>query len=206
VTITVAWPSVVHGVAQQGKDLAAGRRVQVARRLVGEHHRRAGDERAGDGHALLLAARELGRAVAEAVGQADLLDEFVEPLRVRLAAGQLERQGDVLGRGEHREQVEELEDEADVVAPQAGERGVVELGDVEAGDGHVARRGLVQTGEDVHQRRLARARRAHHGGQVAGGDVDADAAQGVDGGVAGAVAPDDVAGADDGRGRDRGRR
>ena len=68
----------------------------------------------------------------------------------------------------------------------------------------LARGGLVEPGEDVHQRRLARARRAHDGGQAAGGDVDRDAAQGVDGRVALAVAADDVAGGDDGRG-DRGR-
>ena len=54
---------------------------------------------------------------------------------------------------------------------------------------------LVEAGEDVHERRLARARRAHDGGQAARGDVDRDAAQRVDGGVAVAVAADDVAGA-----------
>jgi len=46
----------VDRVAQQGEDLAAGARVQVAGRLVGEHHARTRDERAGDGDALLLAA------------------------------------------------------------------------------------------------------------------------------------------------------
>ena len=60
--------------------------------------------------------------------------------------------------------------------------------------------GCVEAGEDVHERRLARARRAHHGRQAAAGDVDRDAAQGVDRGIAGAVAADEVAGADDGGG------
>ena len=67
---------------------------------------------------------------AEAVGQADLVDELLEPRRVGLAAGELERQRDVLGRGEHRQQVEELEDEADVVAAQRVELVVVEARDV----------------------------------------------------------------------------
>ena len=86
VTITVVWPSCVDRVAQQREDLAAGGRVEVAGRLVGEHHARARDERAGDGDALLLAAGELGRAVGEAVAEADRLDQLLEPLRVGLAA------------------------------------------------------------------------------------------------------------------------
>ena len=58
--------------------------------------------------------------------------------------------------------------------------------------------GCVEAGEDVHERRLAGARRAHDRGQAALGDVDRDAAQGVDGGVALAVAADDVARGHDG--------
>ena len=59
---------------------------------------------------------------------------------------------------------------------------------------------LVEPGEDVHERGLAGARRAHDRGQAAFGDVDRHAAQGVDGGVALAVAADDAAGGDDGGG------
>ena len=39
--------------------LVAGRGVEVAGRLVGQQQRRLVDQRAGDGHALLLPAREL---------------------------------------------------------------------------------------------------------------------------------------------------
>ena len=63
VTITVVWPSASTESRSSVEDLAARRRVEVAGRLVGEHHARARDERAGDGDALLLAAGELGRAV-----------------------------------------------------------------------------------------------------------------------------------------------
>ena len=80
-----------------------------------------------------------GRCV-EAIAEADLVDQLVEPLRVRLAAGELERQRDVLGRREHRQQVEELEDEPDVVAAQLGQLRVVERRDLDAGDRHLARR------------------------------------------------------------------
>ena len=44
-------------------------------------------------------------------------------------AGELQRQHDVLGRRQHRQQVEELEDEADVVAAQLRQRRVVETAD-----------------------------------------------------------------------------
>src|SRR3954447_7932931 len=112
----------------------------------------------------------------EAVTEADRLDQLLEPPWVRFAAGELERQRDVLGRGEHREQVEELKDEADVVAPQFRQLRVVEAADVDAGDGDLTGGGRVEAGEDVHQRGLARARWTHHRGQLAGGDVDRDAA------------------------------
>src|SRR5206468_12745939 len=48
---------------EQVEDLFAGRVVEVAGWLVGEHRRGARHERAGDSHALLLAARKLLRAV-----------------------------------------------------------------------------------------------------------------------------------------------
>jgi hypothetical protein len=53
--------------------------------------------------------------------QPDGVDEVVEPALVGPAAGQVEREGDVLPRRQGRHQVEGLEDEADVVASQAGE-------------------------------------------------------------------------------------
>ena len=50
-------------LAEQLEDLAARGLVEVAGRLVGEDERGVGDEGAGDGDALLLAAGELGRLV-----------------------------------------------------------------------------------------------------------------------------------------------
>ena len=56
----------------------------------------------------------------------------------------------------------------------------------------LARGRLVQAGEDVHQRRLARARRTHDRGQPLAGDVEVDAPQRVDGRLALAVVARDV--------------
>jgi hypothetical protein len=49
----------------------------------------------------------------------------------------------------------------------------------------------------VHERRLARARGAHHGDEVAGLQRDGHSAERVDGGVAAAVTPGDVTGSGD---------
>ncbi len=53
-------------LGEQRHHLLAVLRVQVTRRLVGEQDRRAADERARDGDALLLTARELRRIVVQA--------------------------------------------------------------------------------------------------------------------------------------------
>ena len=59
---------------------------------------------------------------------------------VGLAAGEREREEDVLLRRQHRQQVEELEDEADVLAAELGQLVVVERGDLVAVDPDLARR------------------------------------------------------------------
>ena len=173
--------------------------VEVAGRLVGEDDRGLRDERPRDRDALLLAPRELGRAVGEPVGEADALGEAVEPPCLGLLAGDREREQHVLLSRQHREQVEELEDEADVLAPQFRQIVVAELRDLRAGDRDVAGGRLVEPGEDVHQRRLARAGRPHHGRHLARLDLDRDATQGIDGVVALAVAARELTRDDDRR-------
>ena len=58
-------------------------------------------------------------------------DQLVDPLLVGLAAGDRERQHQVLLGGQDRQQVEELEDEAELVAAQLGQLAVVEAGDLD---------------------------------------------------------------------------
>jgi hypothetical protein len=140
-----------------------------------------GGERARHGDALLLAARQLGGAVAQAVAQPDGVDQAGHPRLVGLAAGDGQRQLDVLLGRQDRQQVEGLEDEADLVAAQVGELLVVELGELRAVQDDRAGRRPVESGEQVHERRLARARGAHDGGELARGEVDRDPGEGVDG-------------------------
>ena len=80
-------------------------------------------QRAGDGHALPLAAGELVRLVVHAVREPHRLERLHRlrpPLRAREAAVD-ERQLDVGERGGARQQLEGLEDEADLAVAQVGQ-------------------------------------------------------------------------------------
>ena len=68
-------------LVEEGHDLGARMAVEVAGRLVGEDQRGFGDERAGDGDALLLAAGQLGRLVVEPVAQPEALERRRRPAR-----------------------------------------------------------------------------------------------------------------------------
>ena len=103
--------------------------VEVAGGLVAEQQIGVGDDGAGDGDALLLAAGELAGEVVEAVAEADELERGggVFDALALLEVGELQRQFDVFEGGQHRDQVERLEDEADVVVAPAGDGAVGEL-------------------------------------------------------------------------------
>jgi len=115
-----------------------------------------------------------------AVLEADRVDQLLDPLMVGLAAGDRERQDQVLLGGEDRQQVEELEDEAELVATQPGQLGVVEAGDLLAVEDDRPRGRPVEAGEDVHQGRLARARGPHDRGEAAALEAGSHLDQSVD--------------------------
>jgi hypothetical protein len=86
--------------------------------------------------------------------------------RGRLAAVE-QRQLDVLLRRGARQQVEALEDEAEVAAAQQGALVAVERLHRHAAEQVGAGGGRVQAAEDVHRGRLARAAGAHDGDELA---------------------------------------
>ena len=128
-------PEVLDRVAEQLEDLGARRRVEVAGRLVGEHDVGLGDERPRDRDALLLAAGEL-RPVGARAGRRARRSRRAPRTNagVGLLARDREREPDVLLGVQHRQEVEELEDEADVLAPELRQVGVLERRDLRAGD------------------------------------------------------------------------
>src|SRR5699024_1478630 len=94
--------------------------------------------------------------------------------------GEQARQLDVVGHREVADQVEELEDEPDLAAAHLGPLGLAEALHAGAAELDLARRGPVEPAEQVQQRRLAAARWAGHGDELAFWDVDIHAAQGLD--------------------------
>ena len=113
---------------------------------------------------------------------------------VGLAAGDRERQEDVLLRRQHRQQVERWK-----TKPMWRRRSLVSClsGISVMSSPPIFTRPLrraVEPGEQVHERRLARARRAHDGRELADGDLERDAAQRVHGRLALAVLAGDARG------------
>ena len=114
--------------------------IEVAGRLVGQQQRRVVDERARHRDALLLAAGELVGKVVQLereAGQAQDVRHLVADLAAR-AAGDLERVGDVVVDRPVRQQLEVLEDHADV-APVVRDPLARDLREVLAGDARACR-------------------------------------------------------------------
>ena len=114
-----------HAVAREllhhGEHLADELGVERRGRLVEQHQLRLHRQRARDRHALLLAARELARVGVELVGRARRASSSSRRLRARRARARrlltrIGAHGDVLERRHVREQVEVLEDHADLGA------------------------------------------------------------------------------------------
>src|SRR5262249_25388532 len=127
----------------------------------------------GDRHTLLLAARELGRAPSSRrVGYPDTLESMAGP-SARLApadADELERPGDVLLGRERGQEVEALEDEADLAEPEIAARVVRQSGEVLAADRHSSACRHLEPGGEVEQRALPRPARTDHGDELTGFD------------------------------------
>src|ERR1039458_9389342 len=98
---------LVNRAAQKREHLGGRTRVEVAARLTGEDQLGPADQRPRTSHTLLLAARQLARAMRQPVGDPECSDEIVEPRLVDLCAGQLRGQGDVLARRQRRYQIED---------------------------------------------------------------------------------------------------
>ena len=108
-------PLVEDVLAHEGDDVSAGVTVEGGGGLVENQNLRLADDCAGDGHPLLLAAAQLHRwqvgAVLQAHDRQGLYRRVERPPPGHTPEDQ--RNGDVLGRREAREEMVVLEDEAD---------------------------------------------------------------------------------------------
>ncbi len=166
-------------VDQEVHHLLAGAAVQRAGRLVGEQQGRAVHQGAGHRDPLAFAAAERGRVDVLAVRDAEFVQQFQGPAARLLGrgAGQLGGQGDVVEGREVVDQIEELEDHADVAAAEQGQPVLVQLPEVLAlyPDGAGGR--PVQPGHHVQQGGLAAPRGPHHGDRLTRADPQVDAVE-----------------------------
>ena len=163
---------------QQVEDLVAGLAVEVAGRLVAEQQRRVGDDGARDADALLLAAGELPRIVLRAVGEPDDLQR--DRRRACAARPSTASSAAAAARRSSRPS-------APAAGCRAGRRSrcaatrqrdswpPLKRADVDAADFDRAAGRRVEPADQVEQRRLARARRAHQREEIALRDVEVDA-------------------------------
>ena len=171
-----------HGVAvvaqplEQGEDFLAGLRIQRAGGFVGEQDRRMVDQRARDGHALLLPARKLAGQVVDAVFQPHGFQRCAGYLalffgRAPPSALVHHRQHHVVQRRKARQQVVGLEDKAQFAAADAGHFSAVVFAHILAGQDVLTVAGAVHAGQDIEQRAFARAARPHDGHEFARQDA-----------------------------------
>jgi hypothetical protein len=164
---------------EQGHDLGAALAVQRPGRFVGQNNVPAIHERAGNGHALLLPTRKLVGMVGQAVGQAQTGKQRFGPYLARLRglAGIHGGDFDVAQGIQRADQVIALKHEPERLTAQPSQFVGREHGDVLAGEPILPGCGPIQAAQDVHERGLARARGAHEGHKLAGGNGQRNAAQ-----------------------------
>ncbi len=165
---------------QMVDDRLAGGAVEIAGRLVGQQQRRAGDEGARDRDALLLAARQLAGIVPQAMPEPDPSQRRLGQREGVAMPSQFERDRDVLARRHRRQQVKALEHDPDMTPPQPRQPAFVEAAQVLPGHDDPPGARPLDAGDDHHQARLARSRRADQRDRLAGRDGERDAAQDLD--------------------------
>ncbi len=148
---------------EEGEDVGGAGGVEVAGGFVGEDEVGVGDDGAGDGDALFLAAGELAGEVVEAVGEADEIEGGGGIFAALFAGegGELEGQLDVFEGVEDGDEVEGLEDEAEVVVAPAGEASFRHCRGFFAEDDQASRGRPIHAGDQMEQRRLSGTRGAH---------------------------------------------
>ena len=124
---------------QQIDDGSTRGAVEISGRLVGEQHFGLVHDGARQRHALLLAARKLARIVIEPMLERHRFERLCR-LGERIAPPQqLQRHGDVLERGHRRHEMERLEHDADMLAPEPRQLILAERVQPLPGDRHAAR-------------------------------------------------------------------
>src|ERR1051326_4524089 len=175
--------------AEQLHHLIALGTVEIACRLVGKNDVWLGDERPGNGDALLLASGKLGRGVGLTIGQAHHGKSFARervPLFARRAAIN-QRQLQILQRRGAFEEIVSLKHETDKITPEQCALIATQGTDIAASQVVVAASRRIQAAQNIHHGRFAGARRSHDRNEFAGLNGEADMTERDHGGFACAV-------------------
>ena len=130
--------------------------VDARRRFVGEDDPGTIGERPRDGDALLLPHAQFGGLVVQTVAEPDGREQVGRPGPVGPSGAERHGHEDVFERGEARQEVELLEDEAEPVGPHAVADRFRERPDVGAADHHAPGVGPLNPRDDVEERGFAR--------------------------------------------------
>ncbi|MNH15811.1 hypothetical protein D3C79_754330 [compost metagenome] len=151
-------------------DALGGVVVEVAGRLIEHHQPRTVDQGAGNRYPLALTTGQLGRFVAQAMSQANAREQRFGAL-ARFGDGgaaDQQRHAHVLQRGEFRQQVMELVDEAQRAVAQQATGTLTEGRQLFAGQPDAALGRGVEAAQQVEQGTLARTRTADNGHPLTG--------------------------------------
>ena len=135
-------------------------RIEIGRRLIGQHQIGIRRQRARHSHALLLAAGHLiGPAVFKSF-QPHLSQPAVSQLEAGLFVHPLQLQhiSDILARTQYADQIIGLKDKAEMLQAEIGARGCTHRQHILSGNRERAGIGPIQPAEHIEQRRLARSR------------------------------------------------
>src|SRR5881409_3240843 len=137
--------------AEQVEDLLSGLRVELPGGLVRQEERRVIREGHSDGDPLLLAAAQLVGTVARTLRHAHELEQLLPAFRAdrRALPREPQRQFDVFFGGERGDEVEELEDEADLREAILDEVSVREVNEVGTVHLDSARGGAVDPSDEI---------------------------------------------------------
>ena len=186
--------AILGDLREQVHDLHGSMGIQGAGGLVGQHDLRVVDERAGNGHPLHLAARELARLLVQVLGQAHGCQGLLGAARALGLphARERQRQLHVLQDGLVRNEIVALEHEPDAVVAEGVPVAILVAVGGDAVDDHVAGVVVIQAAHHVQKRRLARARRAQNRHELVVAERDGDVVQGHLGEVARRVGLADI--------------
>src|SRR5208282_2691340 len=153
------------------------RRVEIGERLVEQERLRLAHDRAPDGDALTLTARELARLAVEIVGQVQRRRRLAHLLLddVGALSCHFKREGDVAAHAHMRIERIGLEHHGEPALRRA------DVGHILGVDQDLTGSDVLEPGDEAKERRLAAAGRAHEHRELAILDVEVDAVDDADG-------------------------